>query len=238
MIERYSKNIGVITEEEQQLLSQKAVCVIGCGGLGGGIIENLVRFGVAKLTVVDCDVFDVTNLNRQVLCNEGNIGKAKAVEAAEQMKGINSGVQITPVQTKITEENCRQIIAGHDLVIDAVDSINTRLILEDTCEKENITLIHGAIGGWSGQVGVVRPGERLISKIYSSQINADDHNSGDADASVDTSSGNPSFTAAVVSAIQSAEAIKVLLHKEEALYNKLLMIDLMEHSYEVIDFGD
>ena len=226
MSERYSRNIGTISKEEQAILVQKSVCAIGCGGLGGGVIENLVRIGVGKLTVVDCDTFDVTNLNRQVLSNEGNIGKAKAAEAVSQMKLINSEVDITPIQSEITEENCRQIIVGHDLVIDAVDNIKTRFILENACEKENITLIHGAIGGWSGQAAVIRPGDKLFHKIYPAN---------EEDASVDTSAGNPSFTAAVVSAMQAAEAVKVLLHKEDALYNKLLMIDLSEHSYEVIE---
>lgn len=224
---RYSRNTGVVSPEEQQSLSQKSVCVIGCGGLGGGVIENLVRTGVGKLTVVDSDVFDVTNLNRQVLSNEANIGRSKALEAADQMKLINSDVEITPIQAEITEENCAQIIAGHDLVIDAVDNINTRYILEATCEKEQMTLIHGAIGGWSGQVAVVRPGENLISKIYPE---------GEGDTVIDTSVGNPSFTPAIISGIQAAEAVKVLLDKEDALYNKLLMIDLSEHSYEVIEF--
>ena len=85
MNKRYSRNIGVITQDEQVLISQKSVCIIGCGGLGGGAIENLTRLGVGKLTVVDSDVFDVTNLNRQVLSNEGNIGKAKAAEAVSQI---------------------------------------------------------------------------------------------------------------------------------------------------------
>ena len=238
-MDRYSRNIGVITAEEQQILSQKSVCVIGCGGLGGGVIENLVRIGIGKLTVVDSDVFDVTNLNRQMLSNENNIGKAKAAEAVEQMNLINSEVEITPIQTELTEENCTQIIAGHDLVIDAVDNIKTRFVLEKACEAKNIPMIHGAIGGWSGQVAVVRPGDKLISKIYGSRIDEDKHD-GEAEdtAAVDTSSGNLSFTASVVSAIQSAEAIKVLLNKEEALYNKLLMIDLSDHQYEIINFGD
>jgi len=233
MNERYSRNIGVITQKEQVLLSQKSVCVIGCGGLGGGVIENLVRVGIGKLTVVDSDVFEVTNLNRQVLSNESNIGRSKAVEAAEQMKLINSEADITPIQEKLTEENCRQIIAGHDLVIDAVDNIKTRFILEEACEKEDIILIHGAIGGWGGQVGVIRPGDKLISKVYAAD--QDDILESEDAAVVDTSLGNPSFTAAVVSAIQAAEVIKVLLNKEDALYNKLLMIDLSEHSYEVIE---
>lgn len=223
---RYSRNIGILKESDQDLLSKKSVCVIGCGGLGGGVIENLTRLGVGELTVVDSDVFDMTNLNRQVLSNEENIGKSKAAEAASQMKLINSEADITPIQIEITEENCRQIVAGHDLVIDAVDNIKTRHVLEEACEKEGITLIHGAIGGWSGQVAVDRPGDKLFQKIYPAH---------EGDASVDISAGNPSFTASVVSAIQAAEAIKVLLNKEDALYNKLLMIDLSEHSYEVIE---
>ncbi len=223
---RYSRNIGILKESDQELLSKKSVCVIGCGGLGGGAIENLTRLGVGKLTVVDSDVFDVTNLNRQVLSNEENIGKSKAAEAASQMKLINSEADIRPIQAEITEENCRKIIAGHDLVIDAVDNIKTRHVLEEACEKEGITLIHGAIGGWSGQVAVDRPGDKLFQKIYPAH---------EGDVSVDISTGNPSFTAAVVSAIQAAEAIKVLLGKEDALYNKLLMIDLSDHSYEVIE---
>ena len=236
-MDRYSRNIGVITAEEQQMLSQKAVCIIGCGGLGGGVIENLARIGVGKLTVVDSDVFDVTNLNRQVLSNEKNIGKSKAAEAAEQMKLINSEVQITPVPAKLTEENCKKIISGHDLVIDAVDNIKTRFVLEKACEAENIILIHGAIGGWAGQVAAIRPGDKLISKIYGSQTDKDKHDCDpDADAIIDTSSGNLSFTAAVVAAIQSAEATKVLLNKEDVLYNKLLMIDLSDHSNETIMF--
>lgn len=224
---RYLRNVGVVSEDEQKLLSKKSVCVIGCGGLGGGVIENLVRTGVGKLTVVDSDVFDVTNLNRQVLSNEANIGRSKALEAAEQMRFINSNVKITPIQAQLTEETCRQSIEGHDLVIDAVDNIKTRFVLEEACEKEGVTLIHGAIGGWGGQVGVIRPGDKVISKIYAADMNDN--------ATADTISGNPSFTAAVVSAIQAAEAIKVLLSKEDALYNKLLMIDLTEHSYEVIE---
>lgn len=227
MNERYSRNVGTITTEEQNVLMQKSVCVIGCGGLGGGVIENLVRIGVGKFTVIDSDAFDVSNLNRQVLSNESNLGKAKAIEAAAQMKLINADVEITPIQTELTEENCRQIIAGHDLVVDAVDNIKTRTVLEIACEKEQITLIHGAIGGWSGQVGVIRPGDRLISKIYSGSEENED---------IDTSLGNPPFTAATVSAIQAAETVKVLLGRGNALYNKLLMIDMSEHQYEVIEF--
>lgn len=224
MSRRYSRNIGTISKEEQAILSQKSVCIIGCGGLGGGVIENLVRLGVGKLTIVDHDAFDVTNLNRQVLSNEANIGKSKAEEGATQMAVINSEIEIVPINVEINEDNCRQIIAGHDLVIDAVDNIKTRIILEKACEEEGITLIHGAIAGWNGQVAVIRPGDRVLQNIYQ----------GNEERGDELQTGNPSFTPAVVSGLQAAETIKVLLGREGVLEKKMLMIDLLEHEYEVI----
>ena len=200
MKERYARNIGTITAEEQKTLMQKAVCVIGCGGLGGGIIENLTRMGVGKLTVVDKDVFDATNLNRQVLSNEGNLGISKAEEAAKQMKNINSEVVVTAVNADVTAENIGEIIEGHDVVVDAVDNVSVRLVMEDACSLKNIPIIHGAIGGWMGQVAVVRPGTGIMHMIYQDV----DYDSGVQEG------GNPSFTPALISAIQSAETIKVL----------------------------
>lgn len=223
---RYDRNIGTVTIEEQELLKSKSVCIIGCGGLGGGVIENLVRLGVGRLTIVDRDVFDETNLNRQVLSHEGNLGKSKADEGAARMTAINSEVDVIPVNTKLDEENCCSIIKGHDLVIDAVDNIKTRIILEKACEEENITLIHGAIAGWNGQVAVIRPGDRIIETIYQ----------GDEERGEELQAGNPSFTPAIIAGMQAAEALKVLLGREGALENKMLMVDLMDHQYEVIEF--
>lgn len=221
---RYDRNIGTITQNEQELLASKSVCVIGCGGLGGGVIEGLVRLGVGKLTIVDGDVFDETNLNRQVLSNPANIGKSKAEEGARQMTDINPDVSIQPVFTFYNEQNGRELISGHDLVVDALDNVSARLCLEDHCEAENIPLVHGAICSWYGQVAVVMPGDRLLHQIYMEETSE--------------KTSNPSFTPAVVSAMQVAEAVKVLLGKEGVLQNKLLTIDLLSHDYEIIDFGE
>lgn len=222
-MKRYQRNIGTITQEEQNLLGKKSVCIIGCGGLGGGVIENLTRMGVGNLTVVDGDVFDETNLNRQVLSHEKNLGAAKALEAAEQMNLINSNVTITPVHGILTEENASDIIRGHDVVVDALDNVGARRCLEQACEAENIPLVHGAIGGWNGQVGIVMPGCRMIQQLYEveSQVAAPT---------------NPPFTPAVVAAMEAAETVELLLNRDEALRNKLLVLDLLNHEYEVIDF--
>lgn len=228
MNSRYDRNIGTISPREQKLLGEKSVCVIGCGGLGGGIIEGLTRLGVGRLTIVDGDVFDISNLNRQVLSNEDNIGMLKAEEGMRQMGQINSETRICPVCAFYTEENSREIISGHDVVIDALDNINSRKILEDACEEENIPLVHGAIAGWHGQVAVIMPGDRLIHTLYD----------GDENYGMEKETGNPSFTPAVTGALQVAETLKLLLNREGVLANKVLSVDILNHQYELIDFGD
>lgn len=223
---RYTRNGTTVTPEEMRTLRESSVCVLGCGGLGGGVIEGLARIGVGRITAVDGDVFDESNLNRQVLSNENNIGKSKAREAAAQMKLINSEVEIIPVTEFLDEENAAGIIKGHDIAVDALDSATARKLLERACEEEDIPLVHGAIAGWNGQVAVIMPGDRILETIYE----------GSEDRGEETVTGNPSFTPAVVSAMEVAETIKVLLGKDGVLRNRLLMMDLLNHQYETIDF--
>lgn len=228
MKRRYERNGIVITPEENRMLATRKVCVAGCGGLGGGVIEGLVRCGVGNITAVDGDVFDETNLNRQILSNESNLGKSKAGEAVRQMKEINSQVEVIAVETFIDESNAEQIITGSDVVVDALDNISARKVLEAACERQDIPMVHGAIAGWNGQVAVVMPGDRLIGELYS----------GEGDRGVEVRTGNPYFTPAVVSAIQVAETVKLLTGKGDVLRNKLLMIDMLHHQYEIIEFGE
>lgn len=225
---RYERNTGTVSLGEQQVLSRKMVLVAGCGGLGGTVIENLTRIGVGTITAVDGDVFDETNLNRQVLSNEGDIGESKAREAAEQMGVINSGVSVRPVMEFIRADNARQLVAGHDVVVDALDNISSRKILEAACEAENIPLVHGAIAGWNGQVAVIMPGSRIIEQIYS----------GDEDKGAERETGNPAFTPAVIASMETAEVIKLLLGRDGVLRNRMLMADLLNHQYETVDFGE
>ena len=203
--ERYKKNMNMLSLEENQSLKCFKVCVVGCGGLGGFIIELLGRLGIGSITAVDGDVFDMTNLNRQLLCTEGLVGKSKAMAARDRMEEVNSQVKLIPIQSFVTEENCDEIIAGHHVVVDALDNMNTRRLLEKRCEKANIPMVHGAISGWYGQVSTIMPGDRTLEKIYHQ-----DENSG-----LEVELGNPSFTPALVASIEVSEVIKLLLKKGE-----------------------
>lgn len=200
----------------------------GCGGLGGGVIEGLVRTGVGTVIAVDGDVFDETNLNRQVFSNEENMGKSKAEEAARQSRLINSEVEVIAVNSFIDKKNVRDIIGDSDVAVDALDNAEARKVLEAACEEAGIPLVHGAVAGWNGQVSVIMPGHRIIDTLYE----------GESDGGDEVDTGNPHFTPAVISALEVAETIKLLLGKESILEGKLLMMDLMNHQYEIIDFGE
>ena len=105
MEKRYTRNISTITEEENEKLRDFKVCVIGCGGIGGYVIEMLARIGIGYLTVVDMDVFEESNLNRQILSSEKNLGNSKAIEAKKRINAINSDVHVNVIQSPFNEEN-------------------------------------------------------------------------------------------------------------------------------------
>ena len=109
----------MLTTEENNSLSSFKVCVIGCGGLGGYIIEMLSRLGIGQITAVDYDVFEETNLNRQILSSMSSLGKSKAIVAKERISNINPLVKIDPIIEKLTEENAVEILKGHDEIVDA-----------------------------------------------------------------------------------------------------------------------
>ncbi len=224
---RYDRNKSLITQIDQDLLAGKTVAVIGAGGLGGYLAELTVRLGIGKIILIDGDVFEESNLNRQRFSNEHNLGKPKAHEAKRELERINSQVEIMAIHERITAENVQDLIKEADLVLDGVDNARTRLLLQDACRELEIPLVHGAIGGWYGQVSLVMPGDDTLSTIYS-----------DPDMEgVEKELGNPSFTPALVASYQVAEALKLLLGKGENLRKKILYIDTLTNSTSVIDLG-
>jgi molybdopterin/thiamine biosynthesis adenylyltransferase len=224
---RYLKNINALSEEDVVKLNKSHICIIGCGGLGGNIIESTSRIGIEKITAVDGDIFEESNLNRQLLSHSENIGLWKVDEAKKRIKLINPNVEFRGIKKIITKENIDEIIPKNiDCLIDAVDNIKTRFLLEEFAENNNIPLIHGAIGGWYGQVSVVMPGDKTISKIY--QENFDDRKN-------EEPMGNLPFLASLIASIEVSELIKMITSKGNLLTNKMLYIDLKENSYNIFE---
>ncbi len=228
MEERYSRNMKMLSERENMLIRKSCVAVVGCGGLGGGIIEMLGRLGVGHIIAVDGDVFEISNLNRQLLSHTENLGTSKAQAAVERMRLVNPEIKVTAVKERINLENGRKLLAGTNVIVDAVDRINTRMMLQDLAEEMNTPLVHGAIGGWYGQVMTVMPGDKTLNLIYG----------GESTQGIEKELGNPSFTPAMVGSIQVSEVVKLLIKRGGLLRHKMLYIDLYEQDFTLLELND
>ena len=166
MEKRYIRSIGALSEAELALLREKTVFTAGCGGLGGHIIDMLLRLGVGEICVCDGDCFEDSNLNRQLLSAETVFGKNKAETAAEHARRVNSSVRFTAYPVFLSEENAEVLIKGSDIVIDALDNIASRKALKKACDALNIPYIYGAVNRWTAQAAVSLPGDGLIDTLY------------------------------------------------------------------------
>ncbi len=216
---RYDRNHPVLSEEDQQNLKRAKVLVIGCGGLGGYVIESLARIGVGNLTVADADVFEVSNLNRQLLSSEKNLGESKAGAALKRVHDVNSEVNIEAIAERITDSNIAELLKNTDVIIDAVDNYKTRLLLAKAAGKAGVPLIHGAIAGWTARVYTLYPGDDMMEFFCAGdEVNF---------------AGNLPFMAALCASIQTAEAVKILLG-EGKNEKKLIEIDIKNNSFESV----
>jgi len=220
---RYDRN-RIFSDSEMAKLQATKICIVGCGGLGGYLAEMLVRVGIGEVVLVDGDVFDESNLNRQLYATTNNLGKSKAEEAKKRLAAINPDTGIHAYHMKLDEGNVKEMIQGCDLVMDALDNIATRFIVQKACEALNIPMVHGAIAGWYGQVTTIMPGDRTLNRIYQEN----------EESGIEDELGNPSFTPAVIASIQVSEALKVLTGKEEILRNKIMMVDLLDNEFQVV----
>ena len=219
-MERYLRNHDALSLDEQEKLASKRVLIVGCGGLGGVVIECLARIGVGHMRVVDGDVFDESNLNRQLLSSRMNLGRPKTLAAQQRVMAVNPLVEVEAVQAELTAKNALELLAGCDAAVDCLDNIPSRLLLQQAAKEAGIPLVHAAIAGWRGQVAVVQPGEDLLSLLY---------NNSRQEQGEEISTGTLSFTAAALGALQASEVVKLLLGRQ-GLQGELLILDLLNAS--------
>ena len=224
---RYQRNRQAISVNQQLTLFRSRVAVIGCGGLGGYVIEELARLGVGTIVAIDPDVFEEHNLNRQILSSPATLGRAKVEAASARVAEINPAVTLIAIRDYYAPENGPELLRDARVVVDALDSIPTRLALAETCKELGIPLVHGAIGGWYGQVTTQYPGDDTIQKLYSRWVEG---------KGVEQQLGNPSFTPALVASIETAEVCKILLGEGETLRNRKLSINLLDMEFEEVIF--
>ena len=219
---RYLRNMGTFSYSGQLKLLESTVVLVGLGGLGGQLIEQLGRAGVGEIIAVDPDVFDETNLNRQLLSNETNLGKEKTNEAKERLGKINKAVEFTGFRCRLNELP-DEVWKKADLVFDCLDNIDDRLVLAQKCSESNCPLVHGAIAGWYGEVGVVWPGSEMLAKHYQGQHEG-----------LEKELGTPPFTAAVAANLMGAKGCQILMGKHQSEQSTIHFFDLLEDDWENI----
>lgn len=229
---RYIRNVDILSALEQLRLAESRVAVAGAGGLGGQVILLLARVGVGTLVVVDCDRFDETNLNRQALCLEEKLGEPKARVAAEAVAAINPGVRVIPRQVRLNADVIDDVLAGCDVVVDGLDNVPDRLLLQDASGRLGIPMVHGALAGFEGRVMTVFPGDAGVEQLYGKTSSGTDPDRPEAVLGV------PAVTAALVGAFQAMEVLKILLKRGRLFRNAMAYADLENGRFELFRFGE
>jgi len=226
--ERYQRNLGVISPSEQAKLLQSKVAIIGAGGLGGTVLEFLARMGIGKLIIADKDLIVDSNLNRQILSTETNLGQKKTEVAVKRVKEINSSIEIVGNSVFISSDNVEKIIEGAEVVVDALDNLPSRFVLQKACQELKIPLVHGAIAGFNGQLTTIFPEDKGLELIYGSDRDLPEHGS-------EAELGAPAITPALIASLEAQEVVKILLERGKLFRNKLLYLDIEDGTIEILN---
>jgi molybdopterin-synthase adenylyltransferase len=148
---------GILNKKEQLKLKDSKITVIGCGGIGGAVIEMLARMGVGNLRIVDKDSFDLSNINRQLMSSTESIGRPKTEVTKEIISSITPFTEVEAFSTELNENNVQKILEGSDVIVDALDNIISRILTSRCAVKLGIPFVHGAIHGTMGQITTLTP---------------------------------------------------------------------------------
>ncbi|MHC1636077.1 MAG: HesA/MoeB/ThiF family protein [Candidatus Methanospirareceae archaeon] len=210
-LERYSRQIKVIGEEGQRKLKEAKIFIAGAGGLGSSISIYMAIAGVGRMRIVDKDVVELSNLNRQILYWEEDVGKKKAETAEEKIKRINPDIEVEVLSGEINERNAHELVGDADLILDAVDNFETRYLLNRVALERGIPFFHGAVHGFEGQVTTIIPGKTpCLRCIFPKAPKQEEvHVIG--------------VTPGIIGLIQATEAIKYITGVGELLTGRLLI---------------
>jgi molybdopterin/thiamine biosynthesis adenylyltransferase len=222
---RYSRQIRLFGEDGQERLLRTSVFIAGAGGLGSVISFYMAAAGFGKIRIVDCDTVELSNLNRQILHGNADVGRAKAKSAYETLTGINPEIEVEALVETISEENIDQLLQGCDIIMDAMDNFPVRYLLNRAALQKKVPLFHGAISGYQGQATTIIPGKTACLACIFPRA---------PPASIFPALGS---TCGVIGSIQVTEAVKYVTGSGQLLENRLLLWDglngcLDEMAYE------
>jgi adenylyltransferase/sulfurtransferase len=220
-LDRYSRQVMLeeIGYQGQLKLKQAKVCIVGVGGLGNPIVTRLAAMGVGKIRIVDRDVIELSNLHRQTMFNEDDIGQVKVETAAKKLRKLNADIIIEELPISINDYTALEVVDGCDVVVDALDSVNARYSLNKACIEKKIPFVTGAAVGVTGQCFTILPNQ---SACYHCLFPALDE---DSMPTCSIEGVHPSILS-IVGGIEVSEAVKVIMEKEPSLKDKVLHVDL------------
>jgi adenylyltransferase/sulfurtransferase len=229
----YQRHVSLpeIGVEGQEKLKQGSVLVVGAGGLGCPALHYLAAAGVGRIGVVDFDVVEASNLQRQTLFGYGDIGRPKAEAAAERLKDLNPHVEIVPKVERFSVENALELLEGHDVVVDGSDNFPTRYLVNDACVMAGKPLAFGSIFKFEGQVSVFNLGDGPTYRCLFPQC----PNPKDVPNCAEI--GVFGALPGIVGSMQAVEVIKILTGVGEPLSGKLLVFDALSMRAQQISFA-
>jgi len=220
-LDRYSRQVMLqeIGYQGQLKLKQSRVCVVGVGGLGNPITTRLAAMGVGKIRIVDRDVIELSNLHRQTMFDEDDVGQVKVETAAKKLRKLNNDIIIEELPVSINDYTALDAVDGCDVVIDALDSVNARYSLNRACIVKKIPFVTGAAVGVTGQTFTIVPNE---SACYYCLFPALDE---DSMPTCSIEGVHPSILS-IIGGIEVSEAVKIITGKKPSLQDKVLHVDL------------
>jgi len=228
-VERYARHLVLreVGGPGQQRLKQASVLVVGAGGLGAPASLYLAAAGVGSIFLADPDVVDVSNLQRQVIYTEADVGEAKAEAAADRLHALNPHIFVAGYNGAFDEASADELVAGVDLVLDGTDDFATRFCVNAACVRHGKPLVTGAIGRWTGQVGVFagRPCYRcLVPEIP-------------PEAETCSVVGVVGALAGVVGSMMALEAVKLITGAGQPLLSRLTLYDGLAGESRTVKVG-
>lgn len=212
---RFARNRGVLSADDQVKLLSSRVAIVGCGGLGGHVATLLSRLGVGALTLCDHDVFDESNLNRQLLARESRLGQNKALVAEDEIRAVASHVETRTHPIFANPDTLPDILAGADIAVDCLDSLTTRRHLETAAHALGIPFIYGSVAGEEGFAMLTLPGGKGLRAVLGGAEGA-------ADSGAERTLGVPALIPSATAALEAHLAFRALLGEaspEQTLYH-------------------
>lgn len=214
---QFRENSGIVNDDDYNTIENIKVIIVGLGGIGGHVTNNLIRLGLKHVLLVDYDSFDESNLNRQLFSNTKCIGKKKTEILENEIRKISPECQIQTFELRI-QEIPQNALTEYDYIIDAVDDPNTKVYLSELATALDIPILHGACGGWYGQIGWMLPGCNLIKELYR-----------DNTKGLEKELKNPSFTPSLIAALMTSEFLKMIKKSTKTTINELLLVDIFNN---------